>query len=243
MQRLLVSVRGPKEALAAARGGAQLADVEYPGSALGTPYPLNILAVCGRLRSAGFQRVRISTNIGEEQRTRGTSCQAALGVALAGATHIKFGLAGETLEAGTYVGRAIVRTVRHFFGRRKKVIPAVFVDEDLLRYLDPFAEGPRLAQACQADALLIDTFNKSSGVGLLDRCTPKDIASTVRKLHRYGQELWVAGSLTRDELPVLWAAGVDVVCVRGAACSAGRGSGRFGAIAEHLVHELAETIP
>ena len=39
---LLVSVRGPQEALAAAEGGAHIADVEYPASALGTPYPLNI---------------------------------------------------------------------------------------------------------------------------------------------------------------------------------------------------------
>lgn len=37
MQRLLVSVRGPDEAVAAAKGGAHIADAEYPGSALGTP--------------------------------------------------------------------------------------------------------------------------------------------------------------------------------------------------------------
>ena len=45
MQRLLVSVRGPNESLAAAKGGAHIIDVEYPGTALGTPYPLNIKAV------------------------------------------------------------------------------------------------------------------------------------------------------------------------------------------------------
>jgi len=31
------------------KGGARIADVEYPASALGTPYPLNILAVRERL--------------------------------------------------------------------------------------------------------------------------------------------------------------------------------------------------
>ena len=36
---LLVSIRGPVEALAAAKGGAKIAYVEYPASALGTPYP------------------------------------------------------------------------------------------------------------------------------------------------------------------------------------------------------------
>ena len=35
LQRLLVSVRGPNEAVAAAKGGAHIADVEYPASALG----------------------------------------------------------------------------------------------------------------------------------------------------------------------------------------------------------------
>ncbi len=40
MGRLLVSVRGPNEAVAAAQGGAHIADVEYPASALGTPYLL-----------------------------------------------------------------------------------------------------------------------------------------------------------------------------------------------------------
>jgi len=43
-QRLLVSVRGPNEAVQAAKGGAQIADAEYPASALGTTYPLNITA-------------------------------------------------------------------------------------------------------------------------------------------------------------------------------------------------------
>lgn len=35
MGRLLVSVRGPDEALAAAKGGAHIADEEFSGSALG----------------------------------------------------------------------------------------------------------------------------------------------------------------------------------------------------------------
>ncbi|MEW6715801.1 MAG: (5-formylfuran-3-yl)methyl phosphate synthase [Nitrospirota bacterium] len=55
MQRLLVSVRGPREALAAIKGGAHIADVEYPASALGTPYPLNIMTVRNRLNKAGYK--------------------------------------------------------------------------------------------------------------------------------------------------------------------------------------------
>ena len=62
MQRLLVSVRGPNEAVAAAKSGAHSADVEYPRSALGTPYPLNIKAVRRHLDEHGFKEVPISTN-------------------------------------------------------------------------------------------------------------------------------------------------------------------------------------
>ncbi len=78
MQRLLVSVRGKNEALRAWKGGAKIIDVEYPASALGTPYPLNIDAV----RRALPKAARVSTNIGEEQPVRSTACQAAVGVAV-----------------------------------------------------------------------------------------------------------------------------------------------------------------
>lgn len=80
MGRLLVSVRGPQEALAAAEGGAHIADVEYPASALGPPYPLNIKAVRHCLDEHGFQEMPISTNIGEDQPVSSAACQAALGV-------------------------------------------------------------------------------------------------------------------------------------------------------------------
>lgn len=115
MERLLVSVRGPNEALAAAEGGAHIADVEYRASALGTPYPLSIRAVRRRLDDAGFKDTPISTNIGEEHPVRRTACQAALGVAVAGADYIKFGLAGFKLKSAIYLGRNLVRSVREWF--------------------------------------------------------------------------------------------------------------------------------
>ena len=46
---------------------------------------------------------------------------AALGVAVAGADLIKFGLAEQSPEAAAYLGDSIVRTVRKFARGRKKV--------------------------------------------------------------------------------------------------------------------------
>jgi len=112
--RLLVSVRGPKEAVEAASGGAHIADVEYPASALGTPYPLNIKAVRDALDEAGFARIPLSTNIGEKQSNRSTACQAALGVVVAGADYVKCGFADLTPAAAEYLRKNLVRSVREW---------------------------------------------------------------------------------------------------------------------------------
>lgn len=74
-QRLLVSIRGKYEALEAVKGGAHILDVEYPRSALGTPYPLNINTV---KKHVPHDRA-VSTNIGEKQFRWSTASQAALG--------------------------------------------------------------------------------------------------------------------------------------------------------------------
>jgi uncharacterized protein (UPF0264 family) len=119
MQKLLVSVRGAKEAIQAVKGGAHIADVEYPASALGTPYPLNIRTVRNRLNKMGYKKVLISTNIGENPIVRASSCQAALGVATAGADIIKCGLAELPLEAAACLGEIIVRTVKNIIQRKR----------------------------------------------------------------------------------------------------------------------------
>ena len=238
-QRLLISVRGRSEALAAARGGAHIADVEYPASALGTPYPLNILAV----RNAVPKSMAVSTNIGEEQPGRSTACQAALGVALAGADIGKLGLARMSLGEARHLGPSLVRTVKKWFPK-KQLVPALFADPQLAEwYVDPIKEGPGLAADMKADGLLIDTFDKGLGRGLMDYYAIRDIRRFVRKCHDRGLEAWLAGSIGMAELPRLWEAGADVICVRAAACAPGTGPGRFGTVQTHLVKELVDTMP
>lgn len=242
-QRLLVSVRGLVEAIAAAKGGADIADVEYPASALGTPYPLNIHKTRTRLNKLGYKKVLVSTNIGEIQNVRASACQAALGVAVAGADLIKFGLAEQSLDAALYLASSLIRTVHSLLPVQKKLYPAVFVDHDMQRFFDPLRDGPILAQKSGADGILADTFSKLIGKGLLDYWSLKDVASFVKAMHEFKKEAWIAGSVTREELPDLWATGVDVICVRGAACAPAQGNGRFGEVKAEIVRELVRTIP
>lgn len=241
MARLLVSVRGPIEALAAAGGGAHIADVEYPGSALGTPYPLNIKAVRARLDQNGYQKVSISTNIGEDQPVRSTACQAALGVATAGADFVKCGLAGLDPKAAAYLGGSLVRTVREWWPE-KKIYPAVFPDEEYSVSFDPLEDGPALVEKIGCDGLLIDTYNKCIGKGLLDYYTIEQLTKFVNDLHALEKEAWLAGSVSASQLPELWKTGVDVICVRGAACEQLEGEGRFGAVSSKIVTDLIATI-
>ena len=239
IQRLLVSIRGKKEALAAIKGGAHIADVEFPASALGTPYPLNIRTV----RNAMPKNIKVATNIGEEQTGRSNACQAALGVAFAGADIVKLGLAKMSLAEAKEFGPTLVRTVKKWFPR-KQCIPALFADERLAKwYIDPIKQGPNLAKHMKADGLLVDTFDKTMGKVLMDYYTVGDIKRFVKKCHDRDIEAWLAGSITKEQLPDLWKTGVDVICIREAACKKGTSPGRFGEVDTKLVKELVDTIP
>jgi len=236
MQRLLVSVRGKNEASEATIGGAHIADAEYPTTALGTPYPLNIHTI----RHAIPKRVLVSTNIGEEQPRRSTAAQAALGVATAGADIVKAGLAEMNYKDASYLARSIVRTVKYWYPR-KKIIPTFFADRRLAKILDPIEEAPVLASRVKADGVLIDTFDKTKGKRLVDYFNYDDIKQFVRACHKRHIEAWIAGSITKDQLHFFWETGVDVICVRGAAC--GKIDDRMGKVKCEIVASLVQTIP
>jgi (5-formylfuran-3-yl)methyl phosphate synthase len=240
VQRLLVSVRGPNEAVEAAKGGAHIADVEFPASALGTPYPLNIKAVRDALDAAGFNKTPISTNIGEEQPNRSTACQAALGVSVAGADYVKCGLAGLGPKSAAYLGKNLVRTVRVWFPKAK-IYLAVFPEEEFAEVFDPLTDGPELVERIGCDGLLIDTFRKDIGKSLLDYYTIEQIQKFVETIQALGKQAWIAGSISADDIGPLWSTGVDVICVRGAACEPAKGEGRFGRVTSEIVQRLVKT--
>jgi len=237
-QRLLISIRGREEALIAFKSGADIIDVEYPASALGTPYPLNIKAIKDSLPKS----VPIATNIGEEQRERrSTACQAVLGVALAGADIIKAGMAGYNYDEAKYLGGNIVRTVKTWFPN-KKVIPAVFADKKFVKVFNPVVDGPRLGRSIKADGVLIDTFDKKvKSNQLLKLLSLEKIKEFVKRCHSYGIEAWIAGSVRIEDMPSLWGTGVDVICVRGAACE--NSSSRMATVAKEKVKALVNSIP
>lgn len=236
MQKLLVSVRGKNEAIEAVKGGAHIIDVEYPGSALGTPYPLNIYAI---RENVPLDRL-IATNIGEKQFVWSTASQAALGVAFAGADIIKVGLAGlKPKEAAKVMGR-VVHHVKYWYPW-KILIAVFFADDDLRKLVNPINESQGITIKSKANGVLIDTFDKGKGKGLLDYFSIKEIKSFVNNCHSNNIEAWIAGSIIKDQLKDLWKTGIDVICIREAACE--KGQKRMGMLKRELVEELINTIP
>jgi uncharacterized protein (UPF0264 family) len=239
MQKLLVSVRGKNEAMEAVKGGAHIIDAEYPGSALGTQYPLNIYAI----REAVPLDRLVATNIGEKQFIWSTASQAALGVAFAGADIIKAGLAELNPTLALRVLKTIVHHVKYWYPW-KIIIPAFFADVELRKCLNPITQSQEVALNAGAQGVLIDTFDKAKRMDLLSYYSLKDIERFVRKCHSMKIEAWIAGSIKRDQLPKLWETGVDVICVRAAACEVMKDTSiRMGKIKKEIVAELVKTIP
>lgn len=236
-QRLLVSVRGKKDAIEAVKGGAHIIDAEYPGSALGTCYPANIHTI----RKVTPADRLVSTNIGEKQFVWSTAGQAAVGVAFAGADIVKVGLAELPEKLAKKVMRDVVKQVNFFFKKQQKMtITTLFADENLRNILNPVTKGWEVSVCAKADGVLIDTFDKNRGKGLLDWMSLKEIKTFVNNCHKHKQEAWIAGSITAEQMLSLWKTGVDVICVRGAACETGRE--RQGKVSRARVANLIRTI-
>ena len=236
-QRLLISVRGRNDAIEAVAGGAHIIDVEYPGSALGTPYPLNIQAV----RNCVPRDRMVATNIGEKQHVWATASQAALGVAIAGADVVKVGLAELRLMKAIHVMERVVRNVKKW-APEKSVIAVFFADEELRAILDPITQAWQVAMTARTEGILIDTFFKERGKGLLDCLTLPQLDVFVEHCHQNNIEAWIAGSISTEQMPDLWRTGVDVICIREAATVKPK-SGRMGKVSSVLVEELIGTIP
>lgn len=237
-QRLLISVRGKNDAIEAVAGGAHIIDVEYPGSALGTPYPLNIQAV----RKYVPKDRLVATNIGEKQHVWATASQAALGVAIAGADIIKVGLAELRPGRAADVMKRVVRNVREW-APEKILIAAFFAEEELRRILDPITQAQQVALTANVEGILIDTFFKERGKGLLAHLTLQQLEEFVERCHQNSLEAWIAGSITNEQMPELWRTGVNVICIREAATIKEGKRGRMGRVSRMLVEELVRTIP
>ena len=224
-----------KEASEAIAGGADIIDVKNPTEgALGANYPW----VIKRIKEITPKNIEVSCTLGEVPNLPGSISLAALGAASLGVDYIKVGLYGlKTPEEAIFLLQNVNRAAKEF-NSKIKVVATGYADAEKIGAVEPLLI-PEIAHKAQVDVAMIDTSVKD-GKNLFDYLTQEQLKKFINTTHNLGLEAALAGSLRKQDLPVVYGLGADVAGLRGAACT---NSNRVtGQITRKLVHELVEIV-
>lgn len=233
--KLLVSPRDEIEALEAVAGGADIIDVKNPTEgSLGANFPW----IIKRIRKLVPRNIEVSAAIGDMPNLPGTASLAALGAVVSGVNYVKVGLLGSrTFDDAVSLMRSVVRTVKEY-RTKVRVVAAAYADWERAGTIDPLLV-PDIARKSGSHVAMIDTKVKD-GKRLFDFLSLDKLSVFVERSQGMGILSALAGSLQKDDIPVLAKLNVDVIGVRRAALEGiDRVSGR---ISRRKVRELAEVI-
>jgi uncharacterized protein (UPF0264 family) len=233
--KLLISPKNETEAVEAIAGGADIIDVKNPEEGpLGASFPW----VIKRIREITPANIEVSCTIGEMPSLPGSMALAALGAATTGVNYIKAGLYGlKTPQEAVNLMRCVTKPAKDH-NPSIQVVASGYADAARVGTVDPLLV-PEIAHQAQADIAMLDTAMKD-GKTLFNFLTKLQLQSFVKKAHGYGLKAAFAGSLHKEDLPVIQALGADVAGMRGAACTlSDRVKGR---ITREKVQELAEVV-
>lgn len=233
--KLLVSPKNETEAAEAIAGGADIIDVKNPREG---PLGANFPWVIKRVKQITPADIEVSCTIGEMPNLPGSMALAALGAATTGVNYVKAGLYGlKTPEAAVNLMQNVVKAAKDF-NSSVKVVVSGYADAERISTVDPL-HVPKIAYAVQGDIAMIDTAIKD-GKNLFDFLTKSQLQRFVDKAHSYGLKAALAGSLRKEDMPIICALDADVVGVRGAVCTL---SDRVnGQITREKVRELVEVV-
>ena len=214
--KLLISAVDEKEALEAIRGGADIIDVKNPKEGpLGASFPW----VIKQIRTATPRYIELSCTLGDVPNLPGTASLAALGAASLGVNYIKTGLYGlKTKEEAIYLMQNVVKAVKDV-DSSIKVVATGYADANRVGSVSPLLI-PEIARAAECDLAMLDTAVKD-GKNLFSCLSADQLSAFVEETHGYGLKAALAGSLKKENLPALCALDVDVIGIRGAACTGG----------------------
>ena len=224
-----------KEASEAIAGGADIIDVKNPQEgALGANFPW----VIKRIREITPKNIQVSCTLGDVPNLPGSISLAALGAASLGVDYIKVGLYGfKTPKEAVFLLQNVNKAAKEY-NPKIKVAAAGYADAERIGALDPMLI-PEIAAKAQVDLAMIDTAVKD-GKNLFNFLTAKQLEKFIGSAHELGLEAALAGSLRKQDLPVVYGLGADVAGLRGAACT--NSDRDNGQITRKLVHELVETV-
>jgi (5-formylfuran-3-yl)methyl phosphate synthase len=233
--KLLVSPIDEKEALEAVAGGADIIDVKNPKEgALGAGFPW----IIKRIREVTPKRLEVSCTLGDLPNLPGSVALAALGAASTGVNYIKASLHGiKTPAEAVYLIENVVKAAKTY-NSSIMVAATGFADAKRIGSVNPLLI-PQIAHQAGADIAMLDTAVKD-GQNLLNFLKQELLKAFVDEAHSYDLKAALAGSLKKENLPALCGLSVDIIGVRGAACTGGdRVNGR---ITKEKVAELVQIV-
>ncbi|ABR55478.1 protein of unknown function DUF556 [Methanococcus vannielii SB] len=230
---LLVSPKDVAEAYEAINGGADIIDVKNPPEgSLGANFPW----VIKEIRSATPNGMLVSAAIGDVHYKPGTVTLAALGATISGADYIKIGLYGtRSYQEAVDVMKNVSNAVKSE-DPKKIVVAAGYADAYRVGAVDPLII-PKIARDSGCDVAMLDTAVKD-GKTLFDHLSIDLLKEFVEETHKYGMKCALAGSIKKEEIPMLKEIGCDIVGIRGAACT--KGDRNEGKIQKDLVKEIVK---
>lgn len=233
--KLLISPIDEQEALEAIMGGADIIDVKNPKEGpLGASFPW----IIKRIREVTPRNIEVSCTLGDVPNLPGTISLAALGAASTGVNYIKTGLYGlKTKEEAVYMMQNVVKAIKDC-DSSIKVAATGYADADRVGSVDPLLI-PKIASEAECDFAMVDTAVKD-GKNLFNFLSVDQLRAFVDETHGYGLKVALAGSLKKENLPALCTLGVDVIGLRGAACT--NGDRVHGRITQRNVRELAQIV-
>jgi len=224
-----------KEALEAIAGGADIIDVKNPKEgALGANYPW----VIKRIKEVTPKNLEVSCTLGEVGNLPGSVSLAALGAASLGVDYIKVGLYGiKTPKEATFLLQTVSKAAKEC-NPKIKIAVAGYADAEKIGAIDPLLI-PEIANKAQVEVAMLDTSTKD-GKNLFDYLTIEQLKKFVDLAHSFGLKTALAGSLRKQDLPIVYGLGTDIAGLRGAACT---NSNRVtGEITRKLVSELVDVV-
>lgn len=224
-----------KEALEVVAGGADIIDVKNPlEGALGANFPW----IIRRIKDITPKKLEVSCTIGEVGNFPGSVSLAALGAASLGVDYIKVGLKGvKTPEEAIYLLQSVKRAAKEC-NPKIKIAVAGYADAEKIGAIDPLFV-PEIAHKAQVEVAMIDTSIKD-GENLFDHLSIETIKKFINSTHGFGLQAALAGSLRKQDLPVVYGLGADVAGLRSAACT--NNNRVTGQITRKRVSELVATV-